>query len=188
MTAILPALGSIGGGASMTIIGTGFKPGVVAIFDGISVPARFDNRDIAITMYLQTPPHADGAVDVVVMNPDGGSVRVSSGHACVSATSFDPNGPWTGFTNDGSDRVMAFTIQNNMLISASCYSGLGDKFSLTLSSPSPVSNGEFSFYWDDGIGMSGRMVSASEIVGTMNVGGCGAMAWRTYPRSQFASQ
>jgi hypothetical protein len=161
----------------MTITGTGFKPGVVAILDGSSVPARFDGTVAFATMYLQTPPHAAGAVDIVVTNLDGGSVRVSSGHAYVSAGSFDPNGPWAGASYDGSDRAVAFTIQNNMLVSASC--GYDEWFPLPFSSPSRVSNGEFSSYRDDGIGMSGRMVSVSEIVGTMNFGVCTAMAWRS---------
>ena len=183
---ISPATGSTAGGASMKIIGTGFKPGVVAIFDG-QRPWTFRGTDMFATIYLQTPPHAAGAVDVVVTNLDGGSVRVSSGHAYVSAGSFDPNGHWAGGAMTAQTEQWSSPFRTTCL-SAPRVSGTGEKFPLALSSPSPVINGEFSFYRDDGIGMSARIVSASEIVGTMNFAACTAMVWRTYPRSQGASQ
>ena len=185
VTTISPVTGSTGGGASMTITGTGFKPGVVAIFDGSIVSGRFQDQQAFTTLSVETPPHAAGAVDVVVTNLDGASVRVSSGYVYVSAESFDLNGPWWGVAHDGSDRAVEFTIQNNMLVAASC--GYEVWVPLPFSSPSPVSNGEFSSYRADGIGMSGRIVSASEILGTMNFGVCSGMTWRAKRRSPSAS-
>jgi hypothetical protein len=40
-----------------------------------------------------------------------------------------------------------------------------------------VTNGEFSFARDDGVGFSGRIVSASTATGTIKLGSCESNAW-----------
>jgi hypothetical protein len=63
---------------------------------------------------------------------------------------------------------------------------LGEVIPLALPTPPSISNGEFSVFGNDGVGMSGRMVSASAAVGTMNLAPCTSMQWRTYPKTQGA--
>jgi hypothetical protein len=74
VTDVFPSVGSAAGGASLKIVGTGFRPGMVAAFDGIKVTGGFDSRDTSFTtFYTETPAHAVGTVDLVVSNPDGQS-------------------------------------------------------------------------------------------------------------------
>ena len=44
--------------------------------------------------------------------------------------------------------------------------------------------GEFAVSKGDDVIMSGRAVSPEEVVGTLNIGECTQMVWRTYPRSR----
>ncbi len=81
VTDVLPSVGSAGGGAIIEIVGTGFMPGMVAMFDGIKGTAEFDSpATSSTTFYTETPAHAVGTVDVVVTNPDGQSHRVAAGY------------------------------------------------------------------------------------------------------------
>ena len=175
ITSISPATGSSGGGAAILIVGTGFKPGAVAVFDGVSVPGGFDTRDPAFTkMSVLTPPHSEGAVDVVVTNPDGASGRMSAGFAYASQGSFNPNGTWEGYAADGDhSRPTTFTIENDQLVSASC-----EGASLGLAAVVPLTGGEFSMSRGEEVVMSGRIVSASQMIGTINFGPCTLLGWR----------
>jgi hypothetical protein len=124
-------------------------------------------------MYLDTPAHVFGTVDVVVTNPDGQSGRLNGGYTYASPLTFDFNGTWSGYGNAGQDIPIRFTIQNNELIGVSC-----DTFAtLTFSTPPLVTNGEFAFSRDDGVVVSGRIVSASGAVGTINLAPCTATRW-----------
>ena len=171
--------GSTGGGASVTIGGTGFTSFVTVTFGNTSAQAVvFDPRN-PNSLFLETPPHTAGVVDVIVTNPAGQADRLTAGYTYVSPDSFDLNGLWTGWTYDGSDRAMAFTIQNNNLISVSCFGGFDSpSSSLTLSALSPVSSGAFTLAGNDGVKVTGRIVSAGEVIGTMTMGSCTNMAWR----------
>ena len=74
LTDIFPSVGSAAGGATIKIVGTGFMPGMTAMFDDIKVTGRFDSRDTSFTTFLsETPAHAAGTVDLTVTNPDGQS-------------------------------------------------------------------------------------------------------------------
>jgi len=162
----------------MRIIGTGFQRGAVAIFDGTSVTGRFDSRDVALTtMYLETPAHAAGAVDVVVTNPDGASTRVVGGHIYVPPSSFDLNGEWFGFPGNGDDRGMSFTVENGRIVRASCDNASFAGVSIPLESGVQVSNGEFSVYGGERVVLSGRIVSATETTGKMDFDTCSTL-WR----------
>ena len=71
---------------------------------------------------------------------------------------------------------MRFTIRNNVLISLSCNMSPP----LTLASVLSVNNGEFSFQGDDGLTMSGMLVSPVNAEGAINVPdvpGCRAAWW-----------
>jgi IPT/TIG domain-containing protein len=177
ITGISRNVGSTGGGASVTIAGSGFTSFVTVTFGDTGVHAVFDPR-YPSTMFLETPAHAAEIVDVIVTNPAGQSDRLTGGYTYVSPDAFDLNGLWTGGTFDGSDRGMGFTIQNNNLISVSCFSEFSSPSSLTLPTLSAVSNGAFAVTGNDGLSITGRIVSVGEVIGTMTMGGCTNMAWR----------
>jgi hypothetical protein len=71
------------------------------------------------------------------------------------------------------DGLIFFTIRDNLLLSVSC----GPDVTLTFSPPRPVTNGEFSFVRDDGVGFSGRIVAVSDAIGTIKLGSCESNAW-----------
>jgi hypothetical protein len=181
VTSLSPITGATGGGASVTIVGSGFHRETIVLFDGVPVGGRFDTRDQALTrMYLQAPSHAPGPVDVVVANPDGASTRISAGYTYVPAGSFNANGAWYGGAFDGSDRGLAFTIENNAVRGVTCFGATGET-RLEFPEPIRVVESEFSFVTSDGVVLSGRMVAPDEMIGTMNLSPCTAMSWRGSP-------
>ena len=156
----------------MRITGTGFQSGATVTLDGATLQGRFESRSNA-ALYLQTPAHIAGAVDVVVTNPDGQTHRLAGGYTYVSPQSFDFNGNWLSLGTGGHHIPIRFTIKNNLLVSFSCGS-----FTTLMFSPRPsVTNGEFSVSKDNGLAVSGRIVSASAAVGTINLAPCTATRW-----------
>jgi hypothetical protein len=173
--AVSPQVGSNGGHTSLTIAGAGIRPGATVTLGGATVEGRLDWRDPSGTiMYVESPAHPAGTVDVVVTNPDGKSGKLAAGYTYASPESFDFNGYWSGFGDAGQDIPIAFTIENNVLTSVSC-----DTYAtLTFSPPLPVSRGGFSFSRDDGVAVAGGIVSASQAVGTIELAPCTATRWR----------
>ena len=166
----------------MTIVGDGFERDTIVTVGGIRVSIRIATPDGArTTMLLETPAHPAGAVEIVVANPDGGSVRVADGFTYVPASSFDPNHAWTAASRDGSDRTLAFTIENDTVVSATCFGAADEIVRLLLPAPIPVKNSEFSFASPEGAALSGRMVAPGEMIGTMNLAPCTLMSWWSYP-------
>jgi hypothetical protein len=184
VTDVLPSVGSAAGGATTKIVGTGFMLGMIAMFDGIKVTGRFDSRDTSFTtFYTETPAHAVGIVDLVVSNPDGQSHRVEAGYTYAPPDSFEPNGDWGGYSLNGTDTWVEFVIRDNRLVSASCsYSARVD---LTFAELPSVESGEFSVRADGGATISGRIVSASEMAGTISVPSCTttSLMWRANRKS-----
>src|SRR5688500_3388694 len=118
---VAPSTGTVGGGASVKIVGTGFAPGMSAAFDGVKAGGRFDTRDTSFsTLYTEAPAHAPGTVDVTVTNPDGGSARLTAGYTYAPPHSFDVNGTWGGYSLNGEDTWVEFEIRDRKLVSASC--------------------------------------------------------------------
>jgi hypothetical protein len=182
VASLSPITGATTGGASLKIVGTGFHHETIVLFDGIPVAARFDTRDKALTtIFIEAPSHAAGPVDVVVANPDGSSTRVNAGYTYVPAGSFNANRAWSGASFDGSDRVLAVTIENDRVLDATCFGATGEIVRLEFPEPIHVVESEFSFVSPDGVALSGRMVAPDEMIGTMNVSPCTAMSWRSYP-------
>jgi len=171
VTAISPNVGSTSGDTPIVIMGTGFLPGVTATFDRVPVAARFDSR-YTDRIYLATPPHAAGTVDVLVTNAGGQPGRLNAGYTFAVPESFDFNGTWLGFPFDGSDLPVEFTIQNNGLLRVSC-----DTSVVVFSPPVPVTNGAFSFS-HDGSTMTGKIVSASQSTGAITLAPCKAPLWQ----------
>ena len=142
-----------------------------ATFDGIRVTGYFDSRDLAFTtFYTEAPAHAVGAVDVVVTNPDGQSQRLAGRFEYAPEASFDVNGDWGGFSTNGTDTWVEFVIRDNKVISASCQYDTFTPFSF--SEPPSVQNGGFSLTAEGGATLSGRIVAASEVMGTISLPPC----------------
>ena len=184
VTEVTPSAGSVGGGASVKIVGTGFQPGMVATFGGTTVTGRYDSRDTAFsTFYIKAPAHAAGIVDLVVTNADGQSHRFAPGFTYAPQESFDLTGSWGGYTINGEDTWVEFEIRENKIVSASCGYDVTRPFAFV--SLPVVGSGQFSFTADDGAAMSGRVVSASEILGTISFPQCrpGTMQWSATPKS-----
>ena len=68
VTSISPTSGATGGGTSVTITGDDFASGATVTFSGDAATGVTVVTSTNIT--ATTPAHADGAVDVVVTNPD----------------------------------------------------------------------------------------------------------------------
>ncbi|WP_460573979.1 IPT/TIG domain-containing protein [Humibacter soli] len=71
IASISPSSGPETGGTSVTITGSGFTNATGVTFDGTAGGSFVVNGDTSIT--VNTPPHAPGAVDVVVLSPFGDS-------------------------------------------------------------------------------------------------------------------
>jgi hypothetical protein len=169
---ITPRSGSTAGYTPMRITGTGFQSGATITLDGATLQGRFENRSNA-RLYLQTPSHPAGTVDVLVTNPDGQTNRLTGGYTYVSPESFDFNGNWSGVGRTDHHTPIRFTIKNNRLVSLSC-----DTFTTLMFSPRPaVTNGEFSVSQDNGIAVAGRIVSDSAAVGIVNLARCPTTRW-----------
>ncbi|MEW6127530.1 MAG: IPT/TIG domain-containing protein [Acidobacteriota bacterium] len=77
ITGISPNTGTVAGGLTVTISGTGFVSGATASFGG--TPATNVNVVSATSITATTPAHTAGAVDVTVTNPDNQSATLTNG-------------------------------------------------------------------------------------------------------------
>ena len=179
VTGVIPAFGSAAGGAIVKIVGTGFTPGMTVMFDDIKVAAQVPYpTSSSTTFYAEAPAHAVGSVDLTVTNPDGQFQRVAAAYTYGLEDAFDMNGVWAGFTVNGTDTAVGFEIRDNTLVSASCAYTAAVPF-IFLTFPR-VQSGGFSLIAEDGATLAGKIVSESEIVGTMNFPACnnGLLPWR----------
>ena len=171
VTAIAPHVGSTRGGAWATITGVDFQPGArVRLGDTTVSSWTPDSTTISI---FETAAHAAGTVDVIVTNPGGLEARLSGGYTYEAPESFDFNGDWVAHAGPEYETDMRFTIRNNVLVSVSC----GTSAPLTFAPAPSVRNGEFSFLGDNGLAISGTLVSPVNAVGTINVPACPAARW-----------
>jgi IPT/TIG domain len=165
---VTPSIGSIGGGAAITITGAGLLPGIRVAFGATNVAARFGpNLD---RIFVTTPSHAPGSVDVVVTNVDGQNGVAIGAYTFAAPESFDVNGNWRGVSFAGDyDEPFTFTVVNGAVVDITCStSGL-----VRLSPPAPIIQGEFSFGGEDGVAISGRILAPNEAMGVVNVGPVG---------------
>lgn len=186
VTGISPAVGSTGGGTHAVLRGTGFRAGpsflqtqLVVMIGGIRTTGRTSSLDSSgATVYFETPAHAAGPVDVVVVNPDGQTATLAGGFTYAAPETFDFNGSWEGWhtaDSTGAHLTLAFTIEDGKLTSVTCDGAV------TLRPPNPptVRQGAFTLSPDGGVvAASGRIVSASDAVGMLDFGRCVSMAWR----------
>jgi hypothetical protein len=173
ITALSTAVGSTGGRTPITVTGTGFQAGSVVTFGGI--PASRTTLWQG-EIFVETPAHLVGGVDVVISNPDGLTATLMGAFTYAPPETFDFNGSWSG---GGTEEIhhldMTFTVQNGVLTRVTCDSSV--VISLVEAAP-PVRNGEFSYVDAAGnVVLSGRIVSATAAVGEMNLGPCAPMPW-----------
>jgi hypothetical protein len=89
---ITPQVGPISGGTPVTLKGYNFLPGATVSFGGIAATGVTVVNDTTIT--CTTPPHAAGAVDVILTNPPGVAVTLPGGFTYVSGRSWTWSHPY----------------------------------------------------------------------------------------------
>lgn len=168
---VSPAAGSTGGSTPLRITGSGFQIGAIITIDGTTVPAVV--ADGGEVIRVRTPPHDGGTVELIVTNPDGGEGRLTGAYAYVAAATFEFEGEWAGTAGLELESDLRFTVRAGALVSVSCGTSGPVAFA-----PAPVVNeGEFSIVTASGSGFSARIVSASDAVGTINLGPCSSTNW-----------
>ena len=176
VSSLSPNLGSTGGATQVNIVGAGL--GGTVTFGGVPVQGTFDSRSPNGLMWVVTPPHAAGRVDVVLSSHFGPPITLPGGFTYAAPETFDFNGRWEGFGWNGQDNEILFTIQNDMLLTVTCTGVFANDpdTTVTLSPPRPVTNSEFSFVGDR-VNFSGRIVAPSMASGTIRLGPCASDAW-----------
>ena len=140
-------------------------PGIRVAFGATNIAASFDTYPGGI--FVTTPSHAPGSVDVVVTNVDGQNAVAIGAYTFAAPESFDVNGNWRGASFAGdSDEPFTFTVVNGAVVSMTC----STSELVRLSPPAPITHGEFLFRGDDGVVISGRILAPTEAVGVVNVG------------------
>jgi len=120
VASIDPVSGSISGGGTLTVTGANFQDGATVTIGGNAATdvAFVDATSLTATI----PAGAEGAVDVVVANPDGQSVTLAGGYeylgiieptlTAISATdaSLDYSAVGEGASTDGSAGEVTFSV------------------------------------------------------------------------------
>ncbi len=134
-TSVSPATGSIDGGESVTITGTGFQDGATVTFGGAAATSVVVVGPTSIT--CTTPAGAEGLVDVVVTNPDAQAGTLNDGFT-YEDNAFDPavlalsgwwradyaGAPWTGTASAGASGSRSLVTAGNDPAVGSAVGGL----------------------------------------------------------------
>ena len=118
------------------------------------------------TIYLWTPAHAPGQVEVAVSNQDGERSVVPGGFTFVAPESLDLAGTWVGCAGDHCHLSFGFTIEKGLLTSVSC-----DGTSYTFTAPPSTRSGQFAVS-EQGVTLSGKFFSDNYALGTVKFGPC----------------
>ena len=180
ISSVLPITGSTDGGTSVTVSGTGFEAGAVVVLDGVRSPAYVENRTV---LRFTTAAHEAGAVDIVVANPGDRTARLPAGFTFAPPQSFDFNGTWRGLAlahpevagrlgARHSDMELQLVIRDDLVTVVVCAD-----YSALLVQPLRVTNGAFVGTASDGVVISGRIVSATSAVGTIDTLACPGTRW-----------
>ena len=177
ISTISPNVGSIYGGSWVTVVGE-IDRSATATIGGIRVSMGWSPTD-STKHSLITPSHAAGPADIVVTNSDGTSETVVGGYTYVDPGSFDLEGAWAGFTVDGSDTWVEFTVRDHLLTNVRCTNWDGRVVEIAASQP--VVNGKIEFVGDAGR-FSAWVASASETAGVIDIAPCsGVRRWEATP-------
>jgi hypothetical protein len=105
LTTVSPASGPIAGGTPLTLTGQNFGSGATVTFGGAAATSVVVVS--ATTITANTPPHAQGSVNVVVTNPDGQSATLANGFTFgASAPTVTSVSPTTGLTTGGTSLTL----------------------------------------------------------------------------------
>jgi hypothetical protein len=165
LTSIAPNAGATAGGTLLTIAGDGFQFGARVTLDGVDTPVRY--QLVGTTLDLATPPHRAGAVDVVVINPDGQVARLDAAFTYASSPFSDFNGDWEGWLGDEGETPLRFSVRDDVLVSLSC----GGPVALP-PPPTATTGGEFSIAGNGRPAMTGALVRADRAEGTITPPAC----------------
>ncbi len=163
---VAPGLGTTGGGQPVTINGSGFVSGAAVSIGGAAAANVAVASAASITAV--TPPHAAGAVDVVVTNPDGQSARLAGAFNYQApatpppaVTSVGPSsGPVAGGTNitiAGSGFTAGAAVHFGTSAAASV--SVASETSITAAAPSGAA-GRVDVVVTNPDGQSGRLTEA----------------------------
>jgi len=108
LTGVSPTLGPTAGGTSVTLTGQNFLSGAAVTFGGVAATSVVVVSATQIT--ATTPPHAAGAVSVVVTNPNGQSATLANGFTYTAPPTLTGVSPTTGPTAGGTS--VTLTGQN----------------------------------------------------------------------------
>lgn len=170
VSAVVPNVVSVEGGAWSTVTGSGFQAGAAFLIDGRAVPGQVIDSTSAVFWPVA---HAPGAVDVVMTNPGGLSARLPSGYTFAAPASFDFNGEWTAHAGNDYDTDMQLSIRDGVHVSVSCGAAGVQKFTLS----QPFHDGRFSYTSEDGLSVSGKLLSPVTANGTIDAPGCRGSRW-----------
>lgn len=157
-------------GGQVRITGAGFHPGAIVKINDIH---SFSSGSSSTTLNVQAPSaQAPGTVDVVVMNPNGESAKLSGGFRYAAPGTLNLNGDWIGEADDLRDNHAStrikFVVRNNQLVSLTCDGGAAVPANTTV----PVVNGAFSWEADGGLTVSGTFQSEESAVGRIRFPPC----------------
>lgn len=156
VTAVSPSRGVTLGGTLVTINGRGFEPGATVTLDGVATNATVKHSQQIVA---QTAAHSAGAVDVVVTNPGGQTVRLTGAFTyavftlTVTPTTAPPGGALSvSWVAQGGvwDWVALFKVgDQNESYGWWEYTNGTTSGTLTLSAPTEAGQYEFRYLLDD---------------------------------------
>jgi hypothetical protein len=183
---VVPNTGSTAGGAPVRIGGTGVGWAATVTVGGIASPFGIDGDTRDDPIYLSTPAHAAGTVEVLLTDRFG---QTGSGvYTYASPATFDFNGDWQGWVETSRFMgLLTLTIRNNTVASVSCSVCRNGDCSfdsaprLPLDPPPVVANGEFSFADSGGVSITGKILSPNDASGSIDMASCvGRAQWSAH--------
>jgi hypothetical protein len=173
IVSISPNTGSIYGGGIVTLVGD-IDRRATATLGGAAVSLGWSPTDDTRFSFV-SPPHTAGPVDIVVTNPGGGSQTRVGAYTYVEPGSYRFDGEWAGYTVDGSDTWIEFTVRDRLLTSVRCVDPSDRRLAIDLSQP--FIDGKVDVVTDAGR-FSAWAVSPTETAGTMDMKPCsGVLRW-----------
>jgi hypothetical protein len=126
ITSVSPSAGDLGGGVPVVITGTSFQQGTQVLFGGVAPTALTVS---SFTQIVAAPPaHAPGAVDVVVIGPDGQQASLSPGYTYTAPAPPSPPNIFQNGFEEGNSSEYAYDSTNVVQVGypnnpALCHSG-----------------------------------------------------------------
>ncbi len=164
LSAVSPGRGATGGGLGLTISGSNFVAGASMSIGGVAAAGVTVASATSIT--ATTPPHAAGAADVVVTNPDGQSGRLAGGFNYETPVSAPPAvssvGPSSGPVGGGTSVSIAgagFTTGATVSFGTAAATSVNVTSAATVTAVAPAGNaGKVDVVVTNPDGQTGRLI------------------------------